>query len=161
VDEIAAILSDAAELPRRWPSVYISVTKVEDGQANGVGSSYDLYTKGWLPYTLWWHLTVTEPVTNSGFALTASADFDGNDVWTFEQLGPIARITCDWRIKAEKALLRHLTWLLQSIFAANHRWAMSKGRKASQLELRRRHATAGDDSIAAPPPPTCRLIANN
>ncbi len=48
----------------------------------------DLHTKGWLPYTLRWTLRVTEPITNTGFALEATGDLNGTGRWTFEQDGP-------------------------------------------------------------------------
>ncbi len=46
---------------------------------------------------------------------------------------------------------------MKPIFAANHRWAMSRGERSLKLELARRHA--GSDAalqvaIPAPPGPT-------
>jgi len=51
--------------------------------------------------------------------------------WTFEQDGPCVAITYDWRIRADKPLLRRLSWLLKPIFEANHRWAMARAKRAS------------------------------
>ena len=121
------------------------------------------YTKGWLPYTLRWTLTVTEPVTARGFALTAAGDLNGTGRWTFEPDGPETVITYDWRVSAAKPLLRRLSWLLKPAFAANHRWAMARGQESLALELRRRRAAAGGTSgrtaagaaaVPPPPPPT-------
>ena len=39
----------------------------------------------------------------------------------------MANITFDWKIRADKTLLRLLSFLLKPVFAANHRWAMAKG----------------------------------
>ncbi len=33
-------------------------------------------------------------------------------------------ITYDWKIRAEKPLLRYLSLLMKPIFSANHRWAI-------------------------------------
>jgi hypothetical protein len=161
IAEVKAVLSDGRALPDWWPSVYLDVEAREDGDADRVGSVTDLHTKGWLPYTLRWSLTVTEPVTDTGFALTADGDLQGTGRWTFAQDGPEVVITYDWRVSATKPLLRRLTWLLRPAFAANHRWAMARGEESLRLELRRRRATADAQraDVPAPPGPTfARLL---
>ena len=89
-EEVAAVLGDATAMPRWWPSVYLSVEPVAGGPEPGPGMHRPvrLYTKGWLPYTLRWTLTVTEPVTARGFALTAAGDLNGTGRWTFDPDGP-------------------------------------------------------------------------
>ena len=58
-DEITEVLADAPALARWWPSVYLTVTEVSPGDERGVGKVVDLYTKGFLPYTLRWRFTIT------------------------------------------------------------------------------------------------------
>jgi hypothetical protein len=156
IAEVTAVLSDGRTLPQWWPSVYLGVEPREDGDPENVGSVTDLHTKGWLPYTLRWSLTLTEPVTDTGFALSADGDLQGTGRWTFGQDGPEVVITYDWRVSAAKPLLRRLTWLLRPVFAANHRWAMARGEESLRLELRRRRAAseAQRDLVPAPPGPT-------
>ncbi len=158
IAEVQAVLSDSASLPRWWPSVYLDVTPVADGDAVGVGRTVDVYTKGWLPYTLRWRLRITETMTDSGFALAATGDLEGAGRWTFEQDGPEVVITYDWRVRAAKPLLRRLSWLLKPAFSANHAWAMRRGEQSLALELRRRRApdAATRSAVPAPPPPTFR-----
>ena len=160
VPEVRAVLEDAESLPRWWPSVYLAVDVTEPGGAGGVGRTLDLRTKGWLPYTLRWRLRITEPVTDAGFALEASGDLEGRGRWTFEQDGPEAVVTYDWRVSATKPLLRRLSWLLRPAFAANHRWAMARGQQSLALELRRRRATTEEARrrVPAPPPATFRRL---
>ena len=50
-------------------------------------------------------------------------------------------VTYDWRLRAEKPLLRSLSFLLKPLFEANHRWAMAQGEESLRLELARRRAT--------------------
>ena len=90
----------------------------------------DLYTKGWLPYTLRWQFKVTESDPPNGFKLVAEGDFVGTGVWTFRQDGNFVDITYDWRIAVNKRLLQIGTPVFRPIFAANHRWAMARARKA-------------------------------
>jgi hypothetical protein len=150
IEEVKAVLGDGRSLPQWWPAVYIDVDVVEEGGPDGLGGVLDLHTKGWLPYTLRWRLRITEPITDTGFALTAEGDLEGTGRWTFRQDGPEVVITYHWRVHATKPLLRRLGWLLKPGFAANHRWAMAKGEESLRLELRRRRGAAG----VPPPPPT-------
>jgi hypothetical protein len=153
IAEVRAVLSDGRTLPRWWPSVYLEVFPRVEGDADDVGSVTDLHTTGWLPYTLKWALTITEPFTDEGFALSAAGDLNGTGRWTFEQDGPEVVITYDWRVSAGKPLLRRFSWLLRPAFAANHRWAMARGEESLKLELRRNRATTEAQRAAVPPPP--------
>ncbi|MHC6228826.1 SRPBCC family protein [Arthrobacter sp. MMS24-T111] len=152
--EVTDILGDAGTLPRWWPSVYLTVEQLDPGNPDGTGKAFFLHTKGWLPYTLKWQLTVTEPVTEHGFAISARGDLNGAGRWTFEQDGPETVVTYEWRVSAAKPLLRRLSWLLKPAFAANHRWAMARGQEALALELRRRRPGTDPAKIPAPAGPT-------
>ena len=161
VEEVKAILgdTDSTAVVRWWPSVYLKIKEVEAGGEGGVGRVLDLYTKGWLPYTLLWTLTVTEPLTDGGYALAASGDLAGTGRWTFQQRGPEVLITYDWRVHATKPLLARLGWVLKPAFSANHHWAMRKGEESLRLELlRRRPSVEGAAPIPPPPPATFRWL---
>jgi len=153
IEEIAPIIADATELTRWWPSVYIAVRELEAGDERGLGRVIDLYTKGWLPYTLRWQFRVAEVRRGHSLTLEAWGDFVGRGIWTFEQDGEWANITYDWKIRADKPLLRSLSFLLKPIFAANHRWAMEKGEESLRLELARRRAATPEERARIPPPP--------
>ena len=157
LDEVKAILGDGPSLPRWWPSVYLGVEVIDDGGPTGEGAVIDLYTKGWLPYTLRWRLSITEPITDAGFALRADGDLEGTGRWTFAADGADVVITYDWKVHAAKPLLRRLAWLLKPAFAANHTWAMRRGEESLRLELRRRRDPT-DESVPPPPPPTFRFL---
>jgi hypothetical protein len=165
--EVTDVLGDAAALARWWPSVYLAVTVDQAGDPEtGLGKVVSLWTKGWLPYTLRWSFRVTESTPPTGFALEATGDFVGRGVWTLEAVrdadapgGPEALVTYDWRISAEKGVLRRLSPVLKPLFRSNHLWAMARGEESLRLELARRHAErVGDAAILAalpsPPGPT-------
>src|SRR5258708_2737497 len=128
LEEVFDVLDKPTDLVRWWPSVYLEVKEVEP-------SVFGLLTKGRLPYTLRWRLRRLESRRPHGFSLEAWGDFEGTGVWTFAQDGGYVDITYDWRIKAEKPLLRYLSFLLKPIFSANHRWAMAQGEKSLKKEL--------------------------
>lgn len=151
-------LEKVEDLTDWWPSVYLDIKVLEKGQPGGVGKVVELYTKGWLPYTLRWKFKVTQTEFPKGFALKAFGDFVGEGVWTFEQKSGngICDVTYDWKIAAEKPLLRALSGVMKPIFSANHHWAMRKGAESLRLELQRRQAKTEKErqSIPPPPPPT-------
>jgi hypothetical protein len=159
IEEVAEILSNGVDLVRWWPSVYLNAEELEPGDAEGVGRVISLYTKGWLPYTLRWQFRVTESRFPHGFTLEAWGDFDGRGIWTLEQDGPWVDVTYDWKIRAEKPLLRYFSFIMKPIFGANHRWAMAQGEASLKLELARRHAATAEERALVPAPPGPTSVA--
>ena len=152
--EVADVLGDPLGLVRWWPSVYLDVKEIEPGDPEtNVGRVIGLYTKGWLPYTLRWNFKVTESRGASGFTLVAEGDFVGTGIWTLTQQGEIVDVQYDWRIRADKPLLRYGTLIFRPIFSANHHWAMARGEESLNLELMRRRAKNEAERRAVPPPP--------
>ena len=159
VEEVSAIITDTASL-RWWPSVYLAVTVLQPGLENGTGKVVRLLTRGWLPYSLDWTLRVTESRHPYGLTLEAQGDFNGRGIWRFVQEGPCVHIRYDWKIRADKPLLRTLSFAFKPVFEANHRWAMEQGEKSLSFELARRRARSCDHLAAIPPPPgPARLAA--
>ena len=159
LEEVAKILNNGIDLVRWWPSVYLNAEELEPGDAEGVGPVIRLYTKGWLPYTLRWQFRVTESRFPHGFTLEAWGDFDGRGIWTLEQDGPWVDVTYDWKIRAEKPLLRYFSFIMKPIFGANHRWAMAQGEESLELELARRHASSTEERALVPAPPGPTSVA--
>lgn len=144
IDEVAAILSLPEEFPRWWPEVYLSVELLAAGDAKGLGRTVAFHTRGWLPYTLRWRGTVVAADPPHGWTIAAEGDLAGRGVWRLEQQGPLAAVAYDWQVRVEKPGLKPLTPLLRPLYAANHRWAMARGRESLELELvRRRQGTNG------------------
>jgi hypothetical protein len=136
--EVYDVLADPFGLARWWPSVYLEVKELQPADAaTGKGRVIGLHTKGFLPYTLRWNFQVTESTPPTGFKLVAHGDFEGTGVWKLVQDGDYVDITYDWRISAEKALLRYGSFALRPFFAANHHWAMARGEESLARELDR------------------------
>ena len=155
-EEVSDILGDAEDLPRWWPAVYLEVREESPGDDRGIGKLVSLYTKGWLPYTLRWRFRVVDSREPHGYTIEAFGDFAGRGVWTFEQDRAWVNMTYDWKVRADKTLLRSLSFLLKPIFAANHHWAMARGEESLRIELARRNASTEEERnrIPAPPKPT-------
>jgi hypothetical protein len=130
------LLRDPLCYPRWWPRVYLNVEKLQTGDENGLGQRVRFLTKGWLPYTLRWESLIIEAERPRKFAIQAFGDFDGRGIWTLEERGDAANVLFDWKLNAEKPLLKYLSFLFKPVFSANHRWAMEQGRRGLQMEVR-------------------------
>lgn len=153
ISEVFDIISDSTNLARWWPSVYLDVQQTEPGGKNSIGRELALHTKGWLPYTLRWTLRVLENEPPHHMAIGARGDFEGRGVWTLEQEGDQVHVTFDWRIAAEKPLLKYLSFALKPVFARNHEWAMRRGLESLNLEIQRRRAATATERDRVPDPP--------
>jgi hypothetical protein len=140
-EEAFGILSDARDLPRWWPAVYLRAEELEAGGEDGVGRRVRVHTKGWLPYTLDWEFRV-----HPRAAPTGSPRGGGGSGGTGERM-----------LEADAPDRDHVTGgfaprsppsaphapASSAALEFNHRWAMARGEE-SLLELprRRRCATA-------------------
>jgi hypothetical protein len=153
VNEVADIIADVCGVERWWPSVYLDVQQLKPGNEHGIGGVYRLHTKGWLPYNLRWDLKITESRYPYGSTIVAQGDFNGRGIWTYEQDGSYVNVTYDWKIRADKPLLRYFSFIMKPVFSANHRWAMRKGEESLLLELARRRASTPEELARIPEPP--------
>jgi hypothetical protein len=153
IEEAAEVLEDVEGLTRWWPSVYLASIVEDKGGAKGIGKRIRLLTRGWLPYQLRWTLVVVESESPTRFVIEAEGDFVGRGVWSLKQVGEQAEITFDWQVRANKPLLRMLSFALKPLFEANHRWAMKQGEKSLRLEVRRRRAEREGRLERLPLPP--------
>ena len=155
VEEVSDVLSDPGSSRGGGPRSISTSRRSTPGGERGVGRRVRLHTKGLLPYTLDWEIEVVASRHPHGFAIEATGDLAGRGEWSFEGAGDQTLVTYDWRVRAEKPLLRALSPLFRPLLSANHRWAMRRGEESLVLELaRRRAATPAEKSrIPAPPAP--------
>ena len=151
-EEIYDILDEPESLVQWWPSVYRHV-QVIGHDKQGDADRFALDTKGWLPYNLSWQFHTTEKIPHRRLALEAQGDFVGRGIWRIIANHDAVDVTYDWKIRAEKPLLRFFSFLLKPLFSANHHWAMAKGEESMQLELARRRAVTPEERALVPPPP--------
>lgn len=156
-EEVYRIIEDTPAFARWWPSVWLKVETLDKGDEHGLGSSYRYTTKGWLPYLLHWTSRTIEKKFPTRIALEASGDFVGSGVWTFTPDGSRVVMVYDWRLTADKPLLKYLSFLLKPVFSFNHRWAMDRGLESLKLELARRRATDDEARARIPSPPAARF----
>ena len=155
VEEVAAVLADVRELARWWPVGLPRRRRARAGRRGrrrkarcGSTRRDGCRTRSTGSFA------VTESRHPHGFTIEAEGDLAGRGEWTFEQAGAWTRVTYDWRVRAEKPLLRALSPLFaRPLLAANHRWAMRKGEESLALELARRRASTPAERARIPAPP--------
>jgi len=151
--EVFALLSDPPSLPLWWGSVYLTA-EPEDSPAGGArADTVAVDARGWLPYSLRLHFRETERHPPGGYSLAVSGDLNGTGEWTFRQTGEDVAITFDWRVHADKPVIRLLSPLLKPLFASNHHWTMRRGEASLRLELLRRRAQTDRERQQVPAPP--------
>ena len=128
----------------RWsPEVYLGVENLALGDRDGVGKTYALLTRGKLPYRLRWHARIIDKQRPSSLSIEASGDFVGRGVWSLVEHPQHLDIEFDWRLRAEKPLLKDLSFLFKPFFHWNHRWAMARGEEGLRRELVRCRSLPG------------------
>jgi hypothetical protein len=121
------VLTDLPGYLRWWPDVYLEVTPLTPAGKDGLGQSYRLLTRGKLPYRLRWDTQIIRTRRPHGFTIEATGDFVGRGIWIITERPNDLKISFDWRLRAEKPLLKYLSFLLKPLFGWNHRWAMARG----------------------------------
>ena len=137
IEDVADILGRPEDFPRWWGDVYLSCTTVRTGDANGIGQTVAVYSKGWLPYRLNWQGTLVENRMPESWTVEATGDLIGRGVWTLAQRGEIADVAYDWSVSSDRFLFRLLAPFFRWLMISNHRWAMQKGEQGLQHELDR------------------------
>ncbi|MFN0084495.1 MAG: SRPBCC family protein [Blastocatellia bacterium] len=132
------ILKEGKDYPRWWPEVYLGAEYSPSNREDHLGDRVSFFTRGWLPYRLRWTAEVVRLQRPQMIEIKATGDFDGQGVWRIETEGEATRVTFDWRLRAEKPLLRWLSPLFKPLFKWNHAWAMARGYESLCREVSRR-----------------------
>lgn len=155
-EEVAAIFIDGTSLARWWPSTWLCVDVLENGEAMGAGRVYGVRTKGWYPYTLRFRFRIDEAQYPERFSLVCWGDFVGRGSCFTRPHGRLLHVHWDWQIRVRKPLLQFLSSFCKPLLIANHRWCMARGEESLTIELaRRRGENARSHGHAnGPPGPT-------
>jgi uncharacterized protein YndB with AHSA1/START domain/mannose-6-phosphate isomerase-like protein (cupin superfamily) len=116
-------LADARTYPQWWRPVYIGVD-AEGGPELGKVSRQ--HFKGRLPYHLRTESTIVRYEPPHVIAGEVTGDLRGRGVWTLTEIPGGTHVRFDWRVYADRRLLRVLTPLLRPAFRWNHDWAIAR-----------------------------------
>ena len=116
-------IADARSYPQWWRPVYLEVES--DGPPQ-LGKQSRQHFKGRLPY----HLHTRSVITALDPPRTITADVDGDlrgrGTWTLTPTPRGTHVRFDWRVYADRRLLRVFTPVLRPLFRWNHNWAIAR-----------------------------------
>ena|SRR5581483_3239614 len=130
-------LADATTYPEWWTPVYIETTT--DGPP-GPGRVSQQHFKGRLPYTLRTRSTTTVYERPVRVGADVEGDLRGRGLWTLTPRDGGTDVQFDWRVYAEKPIVRALSPVLRPLFRWNHAWAIARAREGLEPYCRRRQA---------------------
>jgi uncharacterized protein YndB with AHSA1/START domain len=131
-------IADARSYPKWWRPVYIDVDA--EGEP-GLGKTSRQHFKGRLPYHLHTRSTIVRLEPPAVIEGEVDGDLRGNGRWTLTDLPDGGtHVRFDWRVHADKPLLRALTPILRPAFRWNHAWAIARAREGLEPYARARAA---------------------
>jgi len=136
--EVFTALADASTYPEWWKPVYKTV--LADGPPE-VGRSSKQCFKGRLPYTLNTTSEIVRYEPPNEFAVEVVGDLTGKGIWTLTPRGGGVHVHFDWRVIADRPLLRYLTPVLRPVFRWNHNWSIKRAVEGLEPYARTRAAS--------------------
>jgi uncharacterized protein YndB with AHSA1/START domain/mannose-6-phosphate isomerase-like protein (cupin superfamily) len=135
-------ISDARSYPTWWKPVYLDVDA--DGPAV-LGKTSRQHFKGRLPYHLHTESTIVRLESPHVIEADVTGDLRGHGKWTLTEIEGGTHVRFDWKVFADKRLLRLLTPLLRPAFRWNHAWAIARAMEGLEPYAQR---TARDAVVA-------------
>jgi mannose-6-phosphate isomerase-like protein (cupin superfamily)/uncharacterized protein YndB with AHSA1/START domain len=144
-ESVFAAIADARSYPTWWKPVYLSVES--EGEPE-IGSESRQHFKGRLPYHLRTRSRITRLETPEAIGAEVDGDLRGTGLWTLTELPDGGtHVRFDWRVHADRLLLRLLTPVLRRALRWNHAWAIARAREGLEPYAR---------AVAVPVPTTVR-----
>jgi len=122
-ERVFLALADATTYPQWWRPVYIEV-ECDGPPEQGRVSQH--HFKGRLPYTLRTRSEIVSYDPPERFEVSVVGDLTGKGVWTLSPRGGRVHVHFDWRVIADRPLLRYLTPVLRPVFRWNHNWSVQR-----------------------------------
>jgi hypothetical protein len=122
-DAVFDALADARTYPVWWTPIYREVDA--DGPP-AIGCASRQRFKARLPYTLSTVSTIVRLEPPDEFEVQVVGDLRGTGVWKLKPAGGKVHVRFDWRVHADRPLLRILTPVLRPLFRWNHNAAIKR-----------------------------------
>jgi uncharacterized protein YndB with AHSA1/START domain len=138
-EAVFAALSDARTYPDWWTPVYIDVEA--EGEP-ALGHESRQHFKGRLPYHLNTRSRTVRLEPPHIVAGEVDGDLRGHGEWTLTETATGGtHVRFDWRVHADRRLLRVLTPVLRPLLRWNHNWAIARAREGLEPYARVHAAT--------------------
>jgi uncharacterized protein YndB with AHSA1/START domain len=125
IEAVHEALADGRTYPQWWRPVYIEV--FSDGPP-AVGKVSRQHFKGRLPYHLHTRSEIVRLEPPEIVEGDVDGDLRGRGTWTLTEREGATHVRFDWRVVADRPLLRALSPLLRPALRWNHNWAIARAR---------------------------------
>jgi uncharacterized protein YndB with AHSA1/START domain len=133
-EHVFEALADARTYPQWWTPTYKEVSS--DGPPE-VGRESRQRFGGKLPYTLTTTSRVVRLERSDELEVDVVGDLRGRGVWTLSDRDGKVHVRFDWRVFADRPLLRSLTPVLRPVFRWNHNVAIRDAMRGLEPYARR------------------------
>jgi hypothetical protein len=130
---------DAIYYSEQWPEWwkdFTSVTEIEKGDENSIGSVRVYRLKSPAIYTLRFNLLLTKRMDHRYLEGNATGELEGTGAWKFKEQGNITEVTCIWHVATNIKWMNAMAFLLKPIFRYNHGLVMKRGAYALAARLK-------------------------
>jgi hypothetical protein len=138
IRELLAVVRDPLSLASWWSAVFLRVELIEPGGSDLVGLAVRFHSKGFLPHTFQCTARISRADPRGALIIETWGDFEGTGTIETRRTASGLSIGIVWRVRVRQPYIRPFLRLLRPVFAANHRWAMRRGREGLEAEIRRR-----------------------
>ena len=128
-DRVWPAIRDSQRWPEWWRGVR-SVSKVADGDADGVGEVGRYTWRSRLPYDLDFEMTTTRVAKPYLLEGMAEGELAGVGRWRLFVGGgatPVTAVVYEWNVRTTKPWMNRLAPVAAPVFAWNHDWVMRNG----------------------------------
>ena len=126
VESVFDAIADARSYPTWWEPVYLDVES--EGEPE-VGKVSRQHFKGRLPYHLHTRSVITRLEPPHVIGAEVDGDLRGTGLWTLTATEDGTHVRFDWRVHADRPLLKLLTPVLRRALRWNHAWAIARARE--------------------------------
>src|ERR1700677_912001 len=137
IESVFEAVSDIRTYPDWWNPVY---REVEAPGPPALGSVSSVAIKGRLPYQLKFKFEIVRLNPPCEYEVRAQGDLSGRGIWTLTPSANAVHIRFDWRVTADRFLLRILSPLMWPLLRWNHNWCIVRAKEGLQRYLQNRTA---------------------
>ena len=141
-EEVFALIWDSETWPQWWRGVE-SVEKLEEGDAEGVGSLGRYRWRSRLPYTLEFLMRTTRAERPYLMEGHASGELEGTGLWRLFEHEGLTAVVYDWRVRTTRPWMNLLATLARPLLAWNHAVVMAWGEEGLEQRLARDRGSSG------------------
>jgi hypothetical protein len=118
-----------------WPGM--TVTRYLTPARDGVGARYERLTRGKLPYSLRYTITVTRFDPPREMTYDSEGDLAGRGGYVLTEAGDTTEVVFTWDVQTTGRSMNLLAPLLKPLFAWNHNYVMAAGKAGLARYLRK------------------------